>query len=335
MRCAPPLPDNLGHEAPLRRRDPSGRRAIASCSPAWRSRTTPFRSCGSRRPRASKRSSARSPPLLPTEGLEAIIKWPVVVTDAAGTVRSGFAGPDFLVELDVDQYGTATPGRRDVVAPLEAWLARLDADELLEAERSGAEPETTTLTFAGWHISFAAIPLRLDLRGLDDHRVLGAHGEGIAQLDDITPLRRKLKRKATTTAISAVPTSSPSCARHLRGVDRHRAGAARVPSLVATTRTKASGGCANAMACGSAATGPSTPGLGRADRHGPVVDGDHGSHPVLVEQPVGRATRWRWSRPGRGRSHHGRSTDDTTGVAASRSAPRTARTLACDTVTFG
>lgn len=105
--------------------------------------------------------------------------------------------PDFLVELDVDQYGTATPGRRDVVAPLETWLASLDPDELLEAERTGAEPETTTLTFAGWRISFAAIPLRPDLRGLDDHRVLGAHGEGIAQLDDITPLRRKLKRKAT------------------------------------------------------------------------------------------------------------------------------------------
>lgn len=105
--------------------------------------------------------------------------------------------PDFLVELDVEQYGTAMPGRRDVVVPLEAWLAGLDADELLEAERNGAEPETTTLTFSGWRIGFAAIPLRPDLRGLDDHRVLGAHGEGIARLDDITPLRRKLKRKAT------------------------------------------------------------------------------------------------------------------------------------------
>ncbi len=67
---------------------------------------------------------------------------------------------------------------------------------MLKAESNGAEPETTTLTFSG-RISFAAIPLRPDLRGLDDHRVLGAHGEGIARLDDITPLRRKLKRKAT------------------------------------------------------------------------------------------------------------------------------------------
>jgi len=101
---------------------------------------------------------------------------------------------DFLVELEVDRYGTRTPGRRDVVAPLESWLGGLDAEAVSVAEKRGAPPEMLTVEFSGWRMSFTAIPL--ELRGDHDHRVLGAHGEGIAEIDDITPLRRKLKRKA-------------------------------------------------------------------------------------------------------------------------------------------
>jgi hypothetical protein len=40
---------------------------------------------------------------------------------------------DFLVALDIERYGTSAPVRRDVPAPLEAWLGGLDPDELLAA----------------------------------------------------------------------------------------------------------------------------------------------------------------------------------------------------------
>jgi hypothetical protein len=139
--------------------------------------------------------------------------------------------PDFLVELDVERYGSSTPGRRDVVAPLEAWLGGLNADELLEAERRGADPQTTVFEFSGWRIGFGAIPLQPDLRGSDDHRVLGAHREGFGQLDDISPLRRKLKRKANhygdlgrSYAIAVLCAGTYMCGALRRAAQRRQAG---------------------------------------------------------------------------------------------------------------
>jgi hypothetical protein len=103
---------------------------------------------------------------------------------------------DFLVGLDVIEYGPSTPSKRDVVAPLERWLGELDPDELLAAERMGAPPRARVLEFAGWRIRLEALPLKPEHRGPDGHGILGYTGEGIGELDDVSPILRKLKRKA-------------------------------------------------------------------------------------------------------------------------------------------
>jgi hypothetical protein len=48
--------------------------------------------------------------------------------------------PSFLVDVEMEEFGSSTPSRRDVVVGLEAWLSSLDPDALLAAEagRAGA-----------------------------------------------------------------------------------------------------------------------------------------------------------------------------------------------------
>jgi hypothetical protein len=111
-------------------------------------------------------------------------------------VVNGTRSSDFLVALDVIEYGPSTPSQRHVVAPLERWLGGLDHDGLLEAERMGARPRARMLEFAGWRVRIEAMPLKSERRGQDGHGILGYTGEDIGELDDVSPILRKLKRKA-------------------------------------------------------------------------------------------------------------------------------------------
>lgn len=97
---------------------------------------------------------------------------------------------------DVIEYGASRSSKRDVVAPLERWLGELDPDYPLEAERRGAPPRARVLEFAGRRIRVEAMPLKPEHRGHAGQGILGNTGEGIGKLDDVSPILRKLKRKA-------------------------------------------------------------------------------------------------------------------------------------------
>jgi hypothetical protein len=116
-----------------------------------------------------------------------------------GTLRdliNHVASDDFLVGLYVEQYGTTTPGRRDITRPLARWLAEQDVDRLLEARRAGLAPAVLPRRFADWRIGLQAIPLEPEHRGQKDHGILGSTDEQYAEINDINPLLRKLKHKA-------------------------------------------------------------------------------------------------------------------------------------------
>ena len=105
--------------------------------------------------------------------------------DIVETVRA----PRFSLALEVVQYGACSPGRRRIVPPLERWLGALDPREL-------RAPAVKRLAFDGFVIDVEAI-------ALDE-----AHARpcGCAQLtprsprggsvNDVRPLRRKIKKKA-------------------------------------------------------------------------------------------------------------------------------------------
>jgi len=103
----------------------------------------------------------------------------------------------FFLLVVVEKAGGATLGRKQVLDPVERWLAGLDPAELRRAIDQEAYPPECRLTPDGWVITIEATPVRQDMPLTDDERVVGSAVEGFAELEDAGPLRRNLKRKAT------------------------------------------------------------------------------------------------------------------------------------------
>ncbi len=103
----------------------------------------------------------------------------------------------FLLHVAIEEVGSATLGRRQVLDPLERWLAGRDPVELRQANDRGDEPPECRLTSGGWVIAIEATPVRADMPLRPDERLVGSSLEGFATLDDARPLRGSLKHKAT------------------------------------------------------------------------------------------------------------------------------------------
>lgn len=114
------------------------------------------------------------------------------VHDAINQVRA----PGFFVDVDIDSEGTTTPSRRAIVGQAQRWLDALDPDELLRQGPDQESEVTHSVTTADWAITLTAFPIRPEHRDYPHHRVIGSRFFGGGGLDDITPLRRKLKKKA-------------------------------------------------------------------------------------------------------------------------------------------
>ena len=151
----------------------------------------------------------RRPDLLLTDGEESFYleASAVLGADAPGERSNALAAalyeavdritaPAFFLSVDIKICGTSTPGRRQVTAPLERWLAELDPDTVLAGFQNTRELPERRLVFDGWDVRFRAIPVSPQHREAPDHRVLGTHSGGVGILDDASPLRAKLKRKA-------------------------------------------------------------------------------------------------------------------------------------------
>jgi hypothetical protein len=106
--------------------------------------------------------------------------------DIVATVRA----PRFSLALEVVRYGACSPGRRRIVPPLERWLGSLDPRELRG-------------TACVRRLAFDDFVVDVEAIALDDE---AARASGCAQLvpsaarsgrvNDVRPLRRKIKKKA-------------------------------------------------------------------------------------------------------------------------------------------
>lgn len=98
--------------------------------------------------------------------------------------------PNFFVGIDFERVGTTTPARREVVRPIEEWLATLDPD----AVSADALPELR-LRFRDWDLTLDAFPVKPDARGKDDHRVLGRGPLSAGWVNDVERLQVGFARK--------------------------------------------------------------------------------------------------------------------------------------------
>jgi hypothetical protein len=116
--------------------------------------------------------------------------------DLIDTVRA----PGLSLALEVLRYGSCQPARRRVVPRIEGWLRGLDPEELRARQAaSGVGAATRRFTFEGWEFELEAIP-RDETRPLpvEERRVLAPRAAPCrdAVVNDVRPLRRKIKKKA-------------------------------------------------------------------------------------------------------------------------------------------
>jgi hypothetical protein len=105
--------------------------------------------------------------------------------DIVATVRA----PRFSLALDVVRYGACSPGRRRIVPPLERWLGALDPREL-------RAPAVKRLAFDDWIVDVEAIALDRDAARPCGWARLVPRGATGGRVNEVRPLRRKIKKKA-------------------------------------------------------------------------------------------------------------------------------------------
>lgn len=104
----------------------------------------------------------------------------------------------FMLGIEIERAGSSDmPNVKQLRSQLETWLAMLDPDEVGEEwERAERLPEFRWEA-AGWSLVFEALALQPEFQGEAIDRPLGMFmDETGGQIDDETPLRRALERKA-------------------------------------------------------------------------------------------------------------------------------------------
>jgi hypothetical protein len=99
----------------------------------------------------------------------------------------------FMIMMRYDRVGTKRPRRRAIRPPIEAFLATLDADELLAASPPISAWET--ISTGEWEISFRAIPVSPEYRGCPNNRLIGSPGAIAGFTDDVPSIRNAITRK--------------------------------------------------------------------------------------------------------------------------------------------
>lgn len=107
--------------------------------------------------------------------------------------------PNFWLEVDIFEEGPSDLAVGRHRADVESWLASLDPNALEDrlAQEGDESLPTHAIRSAGWHVELAAWPRAVGDRG-KAYNPLGAFGPGQASLiDDITPLRKRLRAKGS------------------------------------------------------------------------------------------------------------------------------------------
>jgi hypothetical protein len=117
-------------------------------------------------------------------------KLDAALCDAIDSVRES----RFSLGLQVARYGRCMPARRRIAPRIERWLGELDIEAVRAREASGVAAPTRRLEFDDWQIELAAIAR--EERDAATRLLRPRTACGVRSVNDIWPLRRKIKKKA-------------------------------------------------------------------------------------------------------------------------------------------
>lgn len=142
--------------------------------------------------------------------VEAATTFSGIVDDERHAERDGWiiaaiekaSSPNFDIQLEVERSGLQRPAVREIVEPVERWLAALDPDDAIAAGYD-ARP-TLPLSVRDWELTLAALPRKRDARGRRDRPgVLPPMSTGY--VDTVAKLRGTLTRKRRQHGVQEEP----------------------------------------------------------------------------------------------------------------------------------
>jgi hypothetical protein len=102
--------------------------------------------------------------------------------------------PDFRVWITFRAVGPEQIKKRDVLQPLQAWLANLDRETVLESMQQGGPLPELNLQIRGWDIELKAVAKGRP--GLDpDDRLVGIGHMSVGFVNDVQQIREAIDRK--------------------------------------------------------------------------------------------------------------------------------------------
>lgn len=105
--------------------------------------------------------------------------------------------PRFFVGVEVLKRGRSTPPCRRLTAKVQRWLDQLDPNVVLaDTAREPDNPHKTVIQLGKWAVRLQASAIKDDGHLFPHHRVIGTRFDGAGFIDDLTPLRHKIKKKA-------------------------------------------------------------------------------------------------------------------------------------------
>jgi len=110
--------------------------------------------------------------------------------------------PDFRLQMKTSgrrSWPEEPPSRNRVQAELRQWLDTLDYEPLRTAleERSREAMPEKEFDLRGWEVTFVAVPKPQDQRDSEDDRIIGVEQLGVQWVDSSTPIRKRVREKAT------------------------------------------------------------------------------------------------------------------------------------------
>ena len=102
--------------------------------------------------------------------------------------------PDFILELDIDQEGTRQPSVAHIRTPIEKWLRRLNADDVIADRDAGKPLPTLPLEIDDWQLLYTAHPVPPEQRGKYS-RLLGLHSSRVVMYDNVGLIKRAVRDK--------------------------------------------------------------------------------------------------------------------------------------------
>ena len=116
--------------------------------------------------------------------------------------------PDLILELDIDQEGTQQPSVAQIRTPIEKWLRRLSADDVIATRDAGRPLPTLPLEIDGWQLLYTARPVPPQQRGKYS-RLLGLVSWRAVMYDNVGLIKRAVRDKGRKYADVDTPLHRP------------------------------------------------------------------------------------------------------------------------------